>query len=34
MDYIQSLKEDDDGAKGVILLSLILQLLKRKEISD
>ena len=34
MDYIQSLKEDDDGAKGVILLGLILQLLKRKEISD
>ena len=34
MDYIQSLKEDDDGAKGVILMSLILQLMKKKELSE
>jgi tetratricopeptide (TPR) repeat protein len=34
MDYIQSLKEDDDGAKGVILMGLILQLMKKKELSE
>jgi len=31
MDYIQSLKEDDDGPKGIILLSIIQGLLKNRE---
>ena len=30
LDYIQSLKDDDDGAKGIILLSIILKLLKHR----
>ncbi len=31
MDYIQSLKDDDDGNKGIALLSLIMQLLKNRK---
>ena len=31
MDYIQSLKEDDDGPKGIIFLSIILGILRNRE---
>jgi tetratricopeptide (TPR) repeat protein len=31
IDYIDSLKNDDDGNKGLILLSLIFHLMKRKQ---
>ncbi len=31
MDYIQSLKDDDDDNKGIILLSFIMQLMKKRK---
>jgi len=31
MDYIQSLKDDDDGNKGIMFLALIIQLIKYKK---
>jgi superkiller protein 3 len=33
IDYIQSLKDDEDGFKGMLLLTLILQFLKKRQIS-
>ncbi|MGB2690925.1 MAG: hypothetical protein WBC96_00375, partial [Thermodesulfobacteriota bacterium] len=31
MDYIQSLKDDDDGNKGMVLLALIIMMLKNRK---
>jgi tetratricopeptide (TPR) repeat protein len=31
MDYIQSLKDDEDGFKGIMLFSLLLQILNKKQ---
>ena len=31
MDYIQSLKDDDDGNKGIVLLALIMQMLQNRK---
>ena len=35
IDYIQSLKDDDDdGYKGIILFSIILKLLKKHQLQE
>ncbi|MGH7901636.1 MAG: tetratricopeptide repeat protein, partial [Thermodesulfobacteriota bacterium] len=32
MSYIESLKNDDDGAKGIVLLSILSQVIRRNKL--